>query len=96
LGLTSAAVVRLEQLYPFPHAALDAQFDRYAGAEVCFVQEEPENMGAWIHVFSKLQHHGKKVDLVSREESGSPATGSKAIHKQEQDQLLEEAFDGLS
>jgi 2-oxoglutarate decarboxylase len=96
LGLASVAVVRLEQLYPFPHAALDVQFDRYRNAEVYWVQEEPENMGAWAHVFTRLQHQRHEIELVSRPESGSPATGSKAIHAQEQDELLEAAFDGLS
>jgi 2-oxoglutarate dehydrogenase E1 component len=96
LGLSNAAVVRIEQLYPFPHAALDAVFERYAGAELVWVQEEPENMGAWFFVFGKLQGHKRPIELTSREESGSPATGSKAIHKQEQEQLLDEAFDGLA
>jgi 2-oxoglutarate dehydrogenase E1 component len=95
LGTKAVAVVRLEQLYPFPHAQLDAVLDRYPGAEVYWVQEEPENLGAWAFVFTKLQHHHKELNLVSRPESGSPATGSKTIHGQEQDELLEEAFEGL-
>jgi multifunctional 2-oxoglutarate metabolism enzyme len=96
LGTSAAAIVRVEQLYPFPHSAIDAQLERYKGAEIYWVQEEPENMGAWTFVFSKLQHHHCEIQLVSRPESGSPATGSKAIHGQETDELLEEAFEGLT
>jgi 2-oxoglutarate dehydrogenase E1 component len=96
MGLSNAAIVRVEQLYPCPHAAIDAQLDRYPGAEVYWVQEEPENFGAWTFVFAKLQHHHREISLVARPESGSPATGSKTIHGQEQEELLEEAFEGLS
>ncbi len=89
------AIVRLEQLYPFPHAALDEELGRYpSSAEVCWVQEEPENMGAWAFVFTHLQQQRRDVDLVCRPESGSPATGSKTVHDQEQDELLEDALSG--
>jgi 2-oxoglutarate dehydrogenase complex dehydrogenase (E1) component-like enzyme len=60
------------------------------------VQEEPENMGAWAFVFTQMQHHSCELQLISRPESGSPATGSKSIHGQEQDEILEAAFEGLS
>jgi 2-oxoglutarate dehydrogenase complex dehydrogenase (E1) component-like enzyme len=96
LGLTNAAVLRVEQLYPFPHAAIDVQRERSPGAEIVWVQEEPENMGAWAFVFTQMQHHGCALELISRPESGSPATGSKTIHGQEQDEILEAAFEGLS
>jgi 2-oxoglutarate dehydrogenase E1 component len=97
LGLKNAAIVRVEQLYPFPHSGVDAELDRYASGkpEIVWVQEEPENMGAWSFVFTQLQHHKCDIDLISRPESGSPATGSKTIHAQEQDEILEAAFDGL-
>jgi 2-oxoglutarate dehydrogenase E1 component len=95
-ALQDVAIVRLEQLYPFPHAALDTELNRYPkAAEVYWVQEEPENMGAWSFVFTHLQHQRRDVELVSRPESGSPATGSKVCHDQEQEELLEDAFDGL-
>ncbi|MEX2394733.1 MAG: multifunctional oxoglutarate decarboxylase/oxoglutarate dehydrogenase thiamine pyrophosphate-binding subunit/dihydrolipoyllysine-residue succinyltransferase subunit, partial [Actinomycetota bacterium] len=92
-NLTDIAIIRVEQLYPFPHAAIDAELAKYPGSEVYWVQEEPENMGAWTFVFAHMQQHGHKLNLVGREESGSPATGSKTIHAQEQDALLEEAFE---
>ncbi len=100
LGLTNVAVVRVEQLYPFPHAAIDAQCERYSSGptqpELVWVQEEPENMGAWAFVFTQMQHHGCTLELVARPESGSPAAGSKTIYGQEQDELLEQAFEGLA
>jgi 2-oxoglutarate dehydrogenase E1 component len=92
---SGAAIVRLEQLYPFPHARIDEELQRYPGAEVWWVQEEPENMGAWSFVFSRLQHQVRDVQLVARPESASPATGSSTVHAQEQEELLEAAFEGV-
>jgi 2-oxoglutarate dehydrogenase E1 component len=90
------AIVRLEQLYPFPHVALDEQITRYANhSELIWVQEEPENMGAWRFVFANLQHQYRDIAVIARPESASPATGSKTVHSQEQEELLEEAFEGL-
>lgn len=97
LGLHNVAIVRLEQLYPFPHVAIDTQLARYPSAgEVSWVQEEPENMGAWTFVFAHLQHHHRDIGLISRAESASPAAGSATVHAQEQEELLEEAFEGLA
>ncbi len=94
-----AAIVRIEQLYPWPFAAVAHVLDRYANAdEVVWLQEEPENMGAWNTVKGRLyEAHGEthRVRRVSRPESGSPATGSVAIHRQEQQELLQRAFGGL-
>jgi 2-oxoglutarate dehydrogenase E1 component len=93
------AIVRLEQLYPFPDDQLDAIFSRYPNAEeVRWVQEEPRNMGAWGFVYSKLAR--KLWDVVrftvsSRPESASPSTGSPTIHTQEQEDLIKDAFEGL-
>jgi 2-oxoglutarate dehydrogenase E1 component len=90
------AVVRIEQLYPVPSKTLRATLDAYGAAEeVVWVQEEPENMGAWGFVHSRL-HRVLRDDYtlrhVSRTESGSPATGSHALHQLEQDDLLQRAF----
>src|SRR5581483_4004197 len=94
-GIGSVAVVRLEQLYPFPHVGIDEQIARYPNAtDVLWVQEEPENMGAWRFVFAQLQHHHREIGVVARPESSSPATGSKTVHGQEQEELLEAAFEG--
>jgi 2-oxoglutarate dehydrogenase E1 component len=90
-----AAIVRLEQLYPFPHARIDEELARHPGAEVWWVQEEPENMGAWSFVFSRLQHQVRDIQLVARPESASPSAGSSKVHAQEHEELLEAAFEGV-
>ena len=91
-----AAIVRVEQLYPFPGEQLGEIFARYPKAsEVVWVQEEPENMGAWRFVWANLREHlEKRLTLrhVSRPESASPAAGSSAVHEQEQEDLLTRAF----
>jgi 2-oxoglutarate decarboxylase len=96
----SAAVVRVEQLYPWPGDELASTLDRYANAkEVWWVQEEPVNMGAWGYAQSKLARllgEQPAVELVAREASASPATGSQTIHDREQADLLTAAFAGLS
>ncbi len=90
------AVVRIEQLYPWPFADVAATLERYGNAkDIVWLQEEPENMGAWNSVKGRLyEAHGDthSIRRVSRTESGSPATGSAAIHKQEQAELLDRAF----
>ena len=91
-----AAVVRMEQMYPFPDALLRPTLARYPNAKViCWVQEEPENMGAWLfmmkHLFGNLPD-GSKLTLAARHESASPATGSATVHEQEQRELIEKAF----
>ena len=90
------AVVRVEQLYPWPFEDVAAALDRYSNAkDIVWLQEEPENMGAWNSVKGRLyEAHGDthSIRRVSRTESGSPATGSAAIHKQEQAELLNRAF----
>jgi 2-oxoglutarate dehydrogenase E1 component len=93
------AVVRVEQLYPWPADQLAEALARYPNAgEVVWLQEEPENMGAWSFVRGRLYERfgdSHRIRRVSRFESGSPATGSGIIHAQEQAHLLEEAFLGL-
>jgi len=93
------AIVRVEQLYPWPFDAVAAVLDRYAGArEIHWLQEEPENMGPWNSVKGRLyEAHGDthEITRVSRTESGSPATGVHAIHVQEQDELFQRILDGL-
>jgi 2-oxoglutarate decarboxylase len=94
-----AAVVRIEQLYPWPDMLVLDTVSRYPGArEVVWLQEEPENMGAWTFVHGRL-HRLLREDYtlrhVSRAESASPATGSSTVHQREQADLLTRAFDGL-
>ena len=94
-----AAIVRVEQLYPFPSDQLNQIYSSYPNAnEIRWVQEEPPNMGAWhfMHFHLSDELAGKvKLSVASRAESASPATGSQKIHAQEQADLLRAAFDGL-
>jgi 2-oxoglutarate decarboxylase len=90
------AVVRVEQLYPWPEARLAQMFERYPNAvEVVWLQEEPENMGAWSFVHARLHRLLREryhLRHVSRAESASPATGSGALHQVEQADLLDRAI----
>jgi 2-oxoglutarate dehydrogenase E1 component len=98
-GIQNVAIIRLEQLYPLD-SALDLELAKYAaGTELRWVQDEPWNMGAAWFIESRL---GKKLrarfglEIVSRDESASPATGSHESHKLEQKMLADQAFGGLS
>ncbi len=90
------AVVRVEQLYPWPETALASVLALYPHAEqVVWVQEEPENMGAWSFAHGRLHRLLRDrftLTHVSRAESASPATGSAALHALEQEDLLRRAF----
>ncbi|MBK5221857.1 MAG: multifunctional oxoglutarate decarboxylase/oxoglutarate dehydrogenase thiamine pyrophosphate-binding subunit/dihydrolipoyllysine-residue succinyltransferase subunit [Acidimicrobiia bacterium] len=94
-----AAVVRVEQLYPWPFDAVAATLERYSNAsEIVWLQEEPENMGPWNFVKGRLYEAHEdthSIRRVSRIESGSPATGSAAIHAHEQRDILTRAFADL-
>ena len=89
------AILRLEQLYPLDHQALRSALSIYtAGTPVVWVQEEPQNMGAWRYL--RVQFGEKLFDNfpfsgIYRPESASPATGSAGSHKKEQEQIVEEA-----
>jgi multifunctional 2-oxoglutarate metabolism enzyme len=86
------AIVALEQLYPFPQAALLKVLDARAGSEVIWCQEEPRNMAAWSFILQRFMDMDRKVRYVGRSESASPATGSYYRHKAEQDWLLSQAL----
>ena len=90
------AVVRVEQLYPFPGEQMRHVLERYPNArEVIWLQEEPDNMGAWHfveHRFWRVKEQGYDLRVVARIGSGSPATGSKTIHDQELADLMDETF----
>jgi len=90
------AVVRIEQLYPLPTEQMLAILRKYPNAkELRWLQEEPENMGAWNfieHNTWRVKDQGYDLRHVARVASGSPATGSKAIHDQELAQLMDEMF----
>lgn len=91
------ALVRIEQLYPFPHAELLELLQNLpATAEAAWVQEEPRNMGAWRFVHEQVQPllaaSRRLLEYVGRPESPSPATGSHKRHLIEQQELIERAF----
>jgi 2-oxoglutarate dehydrogenase E1 component len=92
-GGAPIAVARVEQLYPWPERQITGLLAAYpAATEVVWLQEEPENMGAWSFVHGRLHRLlGTRYQLrhVSRAPSGSPATGSGAIHQLEHEDLLE-------
>ena len=93
---TPVAIVRVEQLYPWPAAQIATALTRYPNArEIVWLQEEPENMGPWNSIKGRLyEAHGSTHDIrrVSRFESGSPACGSAKVHSQEQQELLARAL----
>jgi 2-oxoglutarate dehydrogenase E1 component len=87
----TVAIVRLEQLYPLSTTALDKLKSRYKNVkDWVWVQEEPENMGAWAFIFRRLNHFNFRY--IGRKESSSPATGSSAKHEQEQANIINEAI----
>ncbi len=95
-GRDDVAIVRVEQLYPFPAGQLREQLDRYPDAEAVWVQEEPENMGAWCYMWARTHRDlGRGLRGISRAEGAAPATGSPTIHQQEQQELLDRAFADL-
>jgi 2-oxoglutarate dehydrogenase E1 component len=98
LSSEKIAIVRLEQLHPFPEAALTKIFKNYgARAEWIWVQEEPRNMGAWDFVRGRLAAViGKHVRYVGRDAAASPATGFPRIYQREQSAIVDIAVGAIS
>jgi len=96
---SQCALVRVEQLYPWPEQDICQVLQRYAKAELVYwVQEEPANMGGWTFVRERIQDAllpGQKLAYAGRVPSASTAVGSMRIHKKEQAALLDAAFAGL-
>jgi 2-oxoglutarate dehydrogenase E1 component len=96
MGEEWPAVVRVEQLYPFPADRLREVFARYAGArEVVWCQEEPRNMGAWSFVEPRLRElipEGATLEYAGRPERASPAEGYASAHQSEQHRLVAAAL----
>ena len=93
---SSIAIARIEQFYPFPGNLLIKELSRYPNAtDIRWVQEEPENMGGWTFMESrllKMLDATKTLRYNGRPASASPATGSHTIHQMEQQQLVKEAL----
>ncbi len=97
--LDNVAVIRVEQLYPFPHKQFAAEMKRYPNAhEVVWCQEEPQNQGAWYqtkHYFDENMRSDQKLFYAGRPSSASPAVGYVAKHNEQQKKLVEQAFGKL-
>ena len=98
-GLDDIALVRIEQLYPFPQISLGAELARYPDAEIVWCQEEPRNMGAWSYIDRRIEDllttrrtTAGRPRFVGRPEAASPATGLNARHAREQTALVHEAL----
>jgi 2-oxoglutarate dehydrogenase E1 component len=98
-GDKSVALVRIEQLYPFPFKTLADVLRRYPRAEMVWCQEEPQNMGAWGFVDRRIERvlagldiAAKRPRFAGRAEAASPATGLFKRHQQEQAQLVDDAL----
>ena len=91
---SQVALVRLEQYYPLPDAELRPILDRYPNAELVWVQDEPENQGAWPFIDVELVKYlgGRTIRVVSRPASASPATGSSKRSAAQQTELIERAL----
>ncbi len=94
-NFNDVALVRLEQLHPFPFELLQDLLAAYPARDIVWCQEEPWNMGAWSYVQERMRRVlGPEVGLryVGRHEAASPATGSYSIHEQEEAEFVREAF----
>ncbi|MGH8619869.1 MAG: 2-oxoglutarate dehydrogenase E1 component [Burkholderiales bacterium] len=95
-GIADVPLLRIAQLYPFPHDAFTAMIERYQNAtEVVWCQEEPRNQGAWHRIQHYLHRHMKphqKLIYAGRDSSSSPAAGYKSLHDQQQKELVDLAL----
>lgn len=88
--IKDVAIVRLEQLYPFPLVQMEELSKKYAKAKAFWVQEEPSNMGAWQYFWSFYRN--QDIELLARKSSASPATGYKKVHAEQQQELIDTAL----
>ncbi|MEQ9465978.1 MAG: 2-oxoglutarate dehydrogenase E1 component [Ekhidna sp.] len=84
------AIVRVEQIYPWPQKQIDAILKKYNNPKLVWVQEEPKNMGAWSYINMRID---MDFEVVARKISASPATGFSKVHKEEQANLVKQAFE---
>ncbi|WP_373494905.1 2-oxoglutarate dehydrogenase E1 component [Aquiflexum sp.] len=89
--VTDVAIIRIEQLHPFPKKQLLEELKAYKNAELVWVQEEPENMGYWNYIL-RLLYKELPMELIARKPSASPATGYHKVHVQEQNAIIEKAL----
>ncbi|TNF63802.1 MAG: 2-oxoglutarate dehydrogenase E1 component [Burkholderiales bacterium] len=98
-GTEDVAIIRVEQLYPFPHKAFGAEIKKYPNAvDVVWCQDEPQNQGAWFfvqHYIHENMLEGQKLGYAGRAASASPAVGYAHLHQEQQKNLVEAAFGKL-
>jgi 2-oxoglutarate dehydrogenase E1 component len=101
-AIKDIALIRLEQLYPFPALELSRELKKYLSAEIVWCQEEPKNMGAWFFMDRRIEGVMKEVKTkvkrpvyIGRQESAATATGFASRHAKEQKELVERAL-GIS
>jgi 2-oxoglutarate dehydrogenase E1 component len=94
--LNDVAIVRVEQLYPFPHKAFAAELKKYPNAtDIVWCQDEPQNQGAWFfvqHYIHENMASGQRLGYSGRAASASPAVGYSHLHQEQQKALVEGAF----
>jgi 2-oxoglutarate dehydrogenase E1 component len=99
LGADDVAILRAEQLYPFPHKAFATELKKYPNAtELVWTQDEPQNQGAWFFVQHYIHENmtaGQKLGYSGRAASASPAVGYSHLHQEQQKALVEGAFGKL-
>ncbi len=100
-GINDVAIIRIEQLYPFPAKELENALSSQKNAKIIWCQEEPKNMGAWTfinhrieQVLTKMQARHYRSVYIGRDEAASPATGSPSRHMEEQNTIVKEAISG--
>jgi 2-oxoglutarate dehydrogenase E1 component len=98
-GANDVAILRVEQVYPFPVITLPKELAKYPNAEIVWCQEEPENMGAWNFVDRKIEQvlagidvKAKRPSYIGREAAASPATGQARKHTEQQAALVRTAL----
>ena len=98
-GADDVAIVRVEQLYPFPHKAFSTEVKKYPNAtELVWTQDEPQNQGAWFfvqHYIHENMADGQKLGYSGRAASASPAVGYSHLHQEQQKALVDGAFGKL-
>jgi 2-oxoglutarate dehydrogenase E1 component len=98
-GADDTAILRVEQLYPFPHKAFAAELRKYPNTtDIVWSQDEPQNQGAWFfvqHYIHENMVEGQKLGYSGRAASASPAVGYSHLHQEQQKALVEGAFSKL-
>ena len=84
------AIIRIEQLHPFPKQQILKELKKYKTNHIYWVQEEPENMGAWAFILRSFREVNK--DIISRRATASTATGYHRVHMEEQQEIIQKAF----